>query len=127
MTIHSFQTVQSRLNSPERLACASFHIDAKGFYIPGRGDAAAAELSPRLHGAMRTDAEGRYRYSTIRPGSYQGIAAHVHYVIPQPATKLAYLTCSFRMIRSSSRDERPGNLNFLSRFATVGASKRNRI
>jgi len=64
-----------------------FHTDAKGFYIPGRGDAAAAELSPRLHGGLRTDAEGRYRYETIRPGSYLGIAAHVHYVVVAPGYK----------------------------------------
>jgi protocatechuate 3,4-dioxygenase beta subunit len=64
-----------------------FHTDAKGFYIPGRGDAAAAEMSPRLHGGLRTDAQGQYRYETIRPGSYQGIAAHVHYVVVAPGYK----------------------------------------
>lgn len=40
-----------------------------------------AELDPRLHGAMRTDADGRYEYQTIRPGHYDGNAAHVHYIV----------------------------------------------
>jgi protocatechuate 3,4-dioxygenase beta subunit len=64
-----------------------FHTDAKGFYIPGRGDAAAAELSPRLRGGLRTDAQGQYRFETIRPGSYEGLAAHVHYVVVAPGYK----------------------------------------
>lgn len=58
-----------------------FHTDAQGFYAPGRHDPAAAESNPRLHGALRTDREGRYRFETIRPGSYDGLAAHVHYVV----------------------------------------------
>jgi len=57
-----------------------FHTDAKGFYAPDRSGP-DAELDPRLHGALRTDAEGRYRYATIRPGSYGGNAAHVHYIV----------------------------------------------
>lgn len=43
-----------------------------------------AELDPRLHGAMRTDADGRYEYQTIRPGHYDGNAAHVHYIVRAP-------------------------------------------
>jgi protocatechuate 3,4-dioxygenase, beta subunit len=57
-----------------------FHTDAKGLYAPDRSGP-DAELDPRLHGALRTDAEGRYRYDTIRPGSYNNNAAHVHYVV----------------------------------------------
>jgi protocatechuate 3,4-dioxygenase beta subunit len=40
-----------------------------------------AELDPRLHGAMRSDANGSYEYETIRPGRYDGNAAHVHYLV----------------------------------------------
>jgi hypothetical protein len=39
------------------------------------------ELHPRLHGALRTDAQGRYRYETTRPGIYDFNPAHVHYVV----------------------------------------------
>lgn len=46
-----------------------------------------AELYPRLRGALRTDAEGRYQYETVRPGSYDGNAAHVHYIVTAPGYK----------------------------------------
>ena len=57
-----------------------FHTDSKGFYSD-RPDDRMSELHPRLHGALRTDAQGRYRYETIRPGGYDNWPAHVHYVI----------------------------------------------
>ncbi len=63
-----------------------FQTDADGVYAPGLVTP-EAELEPRLHGAMRTDAEGRYRYETIRPGSYDGNAAHVHYIVIAPGFK----------------------------------------
>lgn len=73
-----------------------FHTDVKGFYAPGTNDAFAAELHPRLHGALRTDAEGRYRYETIRPGSYQGIAAHVHHVVAAAGYKTRLFETQFQ-------------------------------
>lgn len=63
-----------------------FHTDAEGRYakdISGN----EAELNPRLHGALRTDAQGRYGYETIRPGSYDNNPAHVHYVVVAPRYK----------------------------------------
>lgn len=57
-----------------------FHTDVDGVYAPGLSTP-EAELEPRLHGAMRTDVDGRYRYETIRPGSYDNNAAHVHYIV----------------------------------------------
>ena len=64
-----------------------FHTDADGLYAAKDVDPRTAELNPRLHGAMRTDASGRYRYETIRPGSYNNNAAHVHYVVTAPGYK----------------------------------------
>ena len=57
-----------------------FQADVKGLYAPDLSGP-DAEFDPRLHGALRTDAAGRYRYDTIRPGSYGGNAAHVHYTV----------------------------------------------
>jgi protocatechuate 3,4-dioxygenase beta subunit len=51
-----------------------YHTDARGHYNrwPGTG--------PRLKGWMKTGADGRYEYRTIRPAAYPGgtTAAHVH-------------------------------------------------
>ena len=57
-----------------------FHTDTKGRYATG-ADNRMGELNPRLHGSLRTDADGRYRYETTRPGSYDNSATHVHYVV----------------------------------------------
>jgi hypothetical protein len=57
--------------------------DADGLY--GKDLAANdAELNPRLYGAMRSGAGGGYEYETIRPGHYDGNAAHVHYLVRAP-------------------------------------------
>ena len=39
--------------------------------------------NPRLHGTVRTDAEGRYRLRTIRPAPSPGggVPAHIHFRI----------------------------------------------
>lgn len=57
-----------------------FQTDVNGIYAPGL-TTPEAELHPRLHGVLRTDAEGRYQFETVRPGSYDGNAAHVHYIV----------------------------------------------
>jgi protocatechuate 3,4-dioxygenase beta subunit len=63
-----------------------FQTDVEGLYARGiTGN--DAELNPRLHGAMRSDADGRYEYVTIRPGHYDNNAAHVHYIVRAPGYK----------------------------------------
>ena len=63
-----------------------FHTDANGRYTTDGGN---RDENARLHGAMRSDANGRYRYDTIRPGNYPGgtSPAHVHYVVRAPGYK----------------------------------------
>lgn len=52
-----------------------YHTDAAGRY-----NADDDPRQPRLHGRVKTDAQGRYRFTTIRPGPYPGRAtpAHIH-------------------------------------------------
>ena len=68
------------------LAGASVYVyqtDAKGAYAV---DDARASNNPRLRGYLRTDAEGRYEFRTIRPGSYPGTRnpGHIHYHVNAP-------------------------------------------
>lgn len=53
-----------------------YHTDAQGLYSETNDN-----RNPRLRGYLRTDAEGRYEYSTIKPASYPNtrIPAHIHY------------------------------------------------
>lgn len=59
-----------------------YHTDNKGLYSPGVND----NRNPRLRGYMRTDAQGRYEYSTIKPAPYPGDGppAHIHYHVNAP-------------------------------------------
>ena len=72
-----------------------FHTDARGRYATDIADLSAAELNPRLNGALRTDAQGRYQYDTIRPGSYDNGPAHVHYVVKAQGFKPLLLSLQF--------------------------------
>jgi protocatechuate 3,4-dioxygenase beta subunit len=71
-----------------------FHTDAKGQYARDISGP-QAELSPRLHGALRTDEQGRYRYDTVRPAGYDSGAAHVHYVVKANGYKPRLLELRF--------------------------------
>jgi protocatechuate 3,4-dioxygenase beta subunit len=59
-----------------------YHTDAKGLYTPDTND----NRNPRLRGYLRTDADGRYEYSTIKPAPYPNnrAPAHIHYVVNAP-------------------------------------------
>ena len=72
-----------------------FHTDVQGRYATDIADLNAAELSPRLYGAMRTDSQGRYQYRTIRPGSYDNGPSHVHYVVKAAGYKPLLLSLQF--------------------------------
>jgi protocatechuate 3,4-dioxygenase beta subunit len=61
-----------------------YHTDVQGYYSAGGKD----ERNPgarnsRLRGDLKTDAEGRYQFRTIKPGQYPGSGppAHIHYEI----------------------------------------------
>jgi protocatechuate 3,4-dioxygenase beta subunit len=91
-----------------------FHTDVEGFYARGiTGN--DAELNPRLHGAMRSDGDGRYEYETIRPGHYDNNAAHVHYIVRAPGYKPRLLDLWFEddpellTRRNAGRPEIPVN------------------
>jgi protocatechuate 3,4-dioxygenase beta subunit len=56
----------------------AFHADADGLYTR---DGRNSDENARLFGMLRTDANGRYRYETIRPSGYGNQSAHVHQVV----------------------------------------------
>jgi protocatechuate 3,4-dioxygenase beta subunit len=71
------------------LAGASIEVwqaNAAGEYGPGQGT--GDERCCYLAAALRTDARGRYRFETVRPGHYKGEErpppAHIHFEIRHP-------------------------------------------
>jgi protocatechuate 3,4-dioxygenase beta subunit len=72
-----------RTPAPDILVFA-YHTDARGHYdVPSSGP-----HSWRLRGWVKTDAQGRFQFTTIRPAPYpnRNTAAHVHFVIEGPAS-----------------------------------------
>jgi protocatechuate 3,4-dioxygenase beta subunit len=64
----------------------AYHTNAEGIY-PTRGDETGnARRHGYLRGWVKTDGQGRYRFSTIRPGSYPSrmSAAHIHMTVREP-------------------------------------------
>lgn len=62
------------------------HTDAEGVY-PTRGDEKGwGRRHGYLRGWVKTDASGRYRFETIRPGAYPGREApeHIHLIVKEP-------------------------------------------
>ncbi len=59
-----------------------YQTDKDGIYSKPVNDS----RTPRLRASLRTDSEGRYEYSTIKPGSYPNTQnpAHIHYVVKAP-------------------------------------------
>jgi protocatechuate 3,4-dioxygenase beta subunit len=57
-----------------------YQTDARGHYRP---EDAMGNRDPRLKALLRTDATGRYSFTTIRPGSYPGtrVPQHIHYEV----------------------------------------------
>ncbi len=59
-----------------------YQTDAKGVYTTSGG----SNRNTRIHGQMRSNADGRYEFRTIKPGSYPGTrnSAHIHAYISGP-------------------------------------------
>jgi protocatechuate 3,4-dioxygenase beta subunit len=63
-----------------------YHTNARGVY-PTRGDETGwARRHGYLRGWMKTNAEGKYRFRTIRPAPYPGrqSPAHIHIIVKEP-------------------------------------------
>jgi protocatechuate 3,4-dioxygenase beta subunit len=62
-----------------------WQCDANGRYLH-QGDRGKAERDPYFQGfgATRTEAEGRYRFRTIRPVPYPGRTPHIHARVVRP-------------------------------------------
>jgi protocatechuate 3,4-dioxygenase beta subunit len=76
--------VYEGLDATKPLAGAAveiWHADSEGSYRPnGNGPSTGYQPSElALRGFVLTDAEGRYRFTSIYPGEYSGRTRHIHF------------------------------------------------
>ncbi len=79
----------------------AYQTDADGYYTREKNSNAV-----RLCGLMKTDEHGRYRFHSIKPGSYPGstIAAHVHFAVSGETFLLEFENDRFLTQQSVERD-----------------------
>lgn len=70
-----------------------YQTDAKGLYPSAPGLQGSAARHGRLRGWARTDAQGRYRFLTIRPAGYPNtdIPEHIHLHVIEPGRCTYYI------------------------------------
>jgi protocatechuate 3,4-dioxygenase beta subunit len=63
----------------------AYHTDARGIYPPVPGATGSARRHGRLRGWIKTNAQGEYKFVTIKPASYPNTAipSHVHLIVKE--------------------------------------------
>ncbi len=69
------------------------HTNSEGLYANGTPESEWSRRNGRLRGWVRTDAEGRYAFDTIKPAPYPDMMgpAHVHLFVQEPGRRPYYV------------------------------------
>ncbi len=73
----------------EGVVIYAYQTNAAGLYAGGTPETEASRRHGRLRGWVRTGADGRYSFGTIKPAPYPDdtIPAHVHFTILEPGKR----------------------------------------
>jgi protocatechuate 3,4-dioxygenase beta subunit len=84
-----------------------WHSDASGAYHPnGNGDIARYPRSEiNLRGVTRTDAQGRYTFTSIVPGHYDERRRHLHWKVSAPGHRPVTTQSYWLAERGSEREQ----------------------
>ncbi|HEV2882561.1 MAG TPA: hypothetical protein VGX24_14890 [Pyrinomonadaceae bacterium] len=71
----------------------AYHADARGIYPPAPEASGYARRNGRLRGWIKTNAQGEYKFVTIKPASYpnRNIPAHIHLIVKEPDKNEYYI------------------------------------
>ncbi len=77
----------------EGVVIYAHHTNADGLYANGTPGAQWSSRHGRLRGWVRSDAQGRYRFDTIKPAPYPGMTmpAHIHLYVKEPGRRPYYI------------------------------------
>lgn len=87
-------TVRSATGQPAPgIVIYAYQTDAKGLYPPARALQGSAARHGRLRSWAKTDAQGVYRFATIRPAGYPStdIPEHIHLHVIEPGRCTYYI------------------------------------
>ena len=79
------RVVDSRGQAIDGAAVEIWQCDVFGSYRHPRGAGSRVDEAFQGYGATRSDAQGRYRFRTIRPAPYPGRTPHIHVRLRHPA------------------------------------------
>lgn len=71
----------------------AYQTNADGYYADGTSETEWSRRHGNLRGWVRTDAEGRYQFETIKPAPYPGqsFPAHIHLTVLEPGRRPYYI------------------------------------
>lgn len=97
-----------------------WQADARGIYDhPAAPDTARRDPGFQGHGTVRTDAQGRYAFRTIRPGRYPGRTPHLHFKVEAAGLRPLVTQMYFAGEPGNERDFLLGRLGEHERRALV--------
>ena len=79
------QVVDARGRAGDRAEVEIWQCDIFGSYRHPRGAGSRVDDAFQGYGATRSDAQGRYRFRTIRPAPYPGRTPHIHVRLRHPS------------------------------------------
>lgn len=70
-----------------------YHTNQKGYYEPSTDQNPESKRHGHLRGWMKTNADGAYKFKTIKPGVYpqRSPPAHIHPIIKEPGKSIYYI------------------------------------
>ena len=77
----------------EGVVVYAYQTNAEGLYANGSAETEWSRRHGRLRAWVKTDADGRYGFDTIKPAPYpnQTMPAHVHLTIAEPGRRAYYI------------------------------------